>query len=124
MCIASNKPSDEMLKAVPHHMIDIVSVEDEYNVGIFNEQATAIIEDIIDRGKTPIVVGGSGMYMQVLLDGIFEGPGEDAALRQEFDIIAEKDGIEALHQRLIPSLRKRFIKMINVVLYVGWKFLS
>lgn len=123
--IASNKPSVEMLQSMKHYFIDIVSVEDEYNVGLYHDQSMAVIEDILARGKTPIITGGSGLYMQVLLDGIFKGQGANSVLRQELDVLAEEKGVDYLHQRLNlcdpvaaqkihPNDKRRLIRALEV----------
>ena len=71
--IASDKPSAQVRALVPHHLVDIISVTEDFNVARYRQLAVAAIEDIQARGKIPLIVGGSGMYMSVLLDGIFEG---------------------------------------------------
>lgn len=95
--IASNKPTEQEMKEVVHHLIDIVSVEDEFDVARFNDLANDAIKDVHSRGLIPIVVGGSGLYMQILLDGIFEGAPENSDLRHELISIADQQGNEYLH---------------------------
>ncbi len=80
--ILSGKASEDILKKVRHHMVNIVSVEQPFDVFIFFKEAQKVIQEIIARGKIPLVVGGSGLYMSILLDGIFE---EEAA-RDSFAI--------------------------------------
>lgn len=103
LSVVSAKSSDEDLAAVKHHVIDVVSVEDEFDVVKFRSLAIEAIEDIQSRGKTPIVVGGSGLYVQVLLDGIFEGTPKDEALRQELLDVANEKGNEYLHNQLMEK---------------------
>lgn len=98
--IASNKPSIEMLQEVPHHLIDILSVEQEYNVAQFNQLACHMIDEIHARRRIPLVVGGSGLYTQVLLDGIFEDDSYDEAFRQQLIQVAQVEGGAVLHTRL------------------------
>ena len=98
--IASNKPTEQEMKEVVHHLIDIVSVEDEFDVARFNDLANDAIKDVHSRGLIPIVVGGSGLYMQILLDGIFEGAPENPDLRHELISIADQNGNEHLHDLL------------------------
>ncbi len=98
--IASNKPEQAMMDEVPHHLIGIVSVEEDFDVARFNEMAVSCIHQIHQRGHVPIVVGGSGMYIQVLLDGIFEGAAKDEQLRQFLKKEAEEKGILYLYERL------------------------
>lgn len=98
--IASNKPSPETRRAVPHHMIDIVSITESFDVARFNVLARRAIEGIEQRRRVPIVVGGSGLYMQVLLDGIFEGGQRDEAFRRRMWALAKEKGPEVLHGML------------------------
>ncbi|MCR4336843.1 MAG: tRNA (adenosine(37)-N6)-dimethylallyltransferase MiaA [Candidatus Omnitrophica bacterium] len=98
--VASNKPSPEEFKRIPHHLIDIVSVEEEFDVARYNSLALEAIFQIHSRRKLPLVVGGSGMYMQILLDGIFQGPGKDEELRRDLKSRAQQQGVESLYQEL------------------------
>lgn len=66
--IATAKPSIEEQEGIPHHLIDIVEPEVDYSVGDFYRDAKPVIEDIISRDKTPIVVGGTGLYFRILLE--------------------------------------------------------
>ncbi|MBU0468999.1 MAG: tRNA (adenosine(37)-N6)-dimethylallyltransferase MiaA [Candidatus Omnitrophica bacterium] len=95
--IASNKPSEQEMKDIAHHLVDIVSVEDEFDVSRFNDLAVSAIKDIHNRGLVPIVVGGSGLYMQILLDGIFEGAPKNQELRGDLIAIAKQKGNESLY---------------------------
>jgi len=98
--IASSKPSEEFLSAVPHHLLNIISVEEEFNVSRFNELSLEAIKSIHARNCIPIIVGGSGMYMQILLDGIFEGGEKNEIFRQELRELAEKEGKQVLYDKL------------------------
>ncbi len=98
--IASSKPPPSILKKVPHHLINVVSVEEPFDVAQYNRLANAAIKEIHKKGKVALVVGGSGLYMQVLLDGIFEGGPQDPDLRQKLENEIEKKGIEHLYERL------------------------
>ena len=123
--VATSKPSRAMFGKVPHHLVDIQSVEDEFDVARFNEQALKAILAIMKQGKVPIVTGGSGMYMQVLLDGIFPGGGKDPQVRARLEEEAEDKGNEALYAKLKkidpatalkihPSDRRRMIRALEV----------
>jgi len=98
--IANDKPLQEVLAAVPHHLINIVSVEEVFDVEWFNTEATRVIKDIHNRGHIPVIVGGSGLYMQVLLDGIFQGAPRNEELRKDLERLAKKKGNEFIHQQL------------------------
>lgn len=65
--IGTAKPSIEEQDGIPHHMIDIVDPEFEYSAGLYKQEAKNVIEDILQRGKTPIIVGGTGLYIDILL---------------------------------------------------------
>jgi len=98
--IASNKPSQKERSEVPHHLIDIVSLEENFDVSRFNKLACDKINEIHQKIRIPIVCGGSGLYMQVLLDGIFPGSPKDAYLRQKLGNKAEAEGKQCLHDML------------------------
>lgn len=66
--IGTAKPSLEECEGVPHHMIDIVEPEIDYSAGLFGEEAKKAVDDILSRGKTPIVAGGTGLYFRLLLE--------------------------------------------------------
>ena len=101
--IATNKPSEKEMQGVPHHLIDVVSVIDEFDVAKYNQLALSAIEDIHKRGKNVIVAGGTGMYMQVLLDGIFEGSPKDIELREGLLEQAEKHGSGIIYKMLVEE---------------------
>lgn len=98
--VANNKPVQYMLDSVPHHLVGVLSVEQEYDVAQFNQRALEIIKEVHRRSHTPIIVGGSGMYMQILLDGIFEGGARNEALRKDFEGQAKQRGNEYLYGKL------------------------
>jgi tRNA dimethylallyltransferase len=103
IAIANNKPSRNILQAIPHHLVDILSVQEEFDVARFNELALRAIQDIHGRGRVPVIVGGSGLYMQVLLDGIFEGGVKNEALRQDLKEQARQYGKEILYGKLTAA---------------------
>ena len=98
--IGTAKPSAEELAAVPHHLIDVVEPEEAFSAARFGALADAAIADIHGRGKRVIVVGGTGLYLRVLLHGVMPGPSRDEALRAELEAFADQHGDEALHARL------------------------
>ena len=99
--IASNKPSAKILKRIPHHCLDLVSVCEEFNVQKYHQHALQAIAQIHDRRKVPFVVGGSGLYMEVLLDGIFPDAGKDPGVREELERRVQKEGLQKLHKELV-----------------------
>jgi tRNA dimethylallyltransferase len=98
--IATNKPSLEELSHIPHHLIDVVSVSEEFDVFRYYTLAIEQIKKILKKKRIPLVVGGSGMYMQILLDGIFEGGKKDDALREKLKKEAQKYGRQFLYDKL------------------------
>lgn len=98
--IATNKPSREILDSIPHHLIDVVSVREEFDVMRFNSLASEAIRGIHARGRLPIVVGGSGLYMQILLDGIFENSPQNKDLREALEFQAKTRGNQFLYDQL------------------------
>lgn len=100
MELTSQAPTSRERRAVKHHLIGFLSPSKEYSAVMFSEKAESIIKNIIKRRKIPIVVGGSGLYVKALVDGIFPSKGKDEKLRGKLFCIAQKDGNEALHKRL------------------------
>jgi len=99
--IASDKVPKSIRKRIFHHLIDVVSVSKNYNVSDYRKQAIKAIENIHDKGKLPLVVGGSGLYMKVLLDGIFEDGRSNTRTRKRLYALAEKYGKKYLYRRLL-----------------------
>ena len=100
MDIGTAKPSREVLAEVRHHLIDILDPADTYSAGQFCCDAAAAIEDIQRRGKLPLLVGGTLLYLRALRDGLAPLPKRDEAVRQALDAEAAELGWEALHRRL------------------------
>ena len=115
------KPPKELCSRIPHHMIDIVEPTERFTVADWLEQAEALIESLQASGKTPIIVGGTNLYLKALLEGMFDGPGEDEAFRATLKDI---EGTE-LHsrlseidpdaaQRISVNDRKRLVRALEV----------
>lgn len=98
--IGTAKPSREELAAVPHHLVDVVEPTEDFSAARFGKLADAAIADIEARGRQVVVVGGTGLYLRVLLHGVMPGPSRDEALRQELEAFADREGDAALHARL------------------------
>jgi tRNA dimethylallyltransferase len=82
MDIGTAKPGERIRREIPHHMIDIVNPDEEYTCRLFEIEARRVIRRILEQGRLPIVVGGSGLYVRALTHGIFGGPERDDELRQ------------------------------------------
>ena len=102
MDIGTAKPTREELAAAPHHMIDVVEPDQLFTVSMYREMACRAIDGILKRGKTPLLVGGTGLYLNAISYEMSLGEnGADSAFRDELQKIAqEKDGPEKLHARL------------------------
>ena len=100
MNIGSAKPSLQELEMAPHKLIDILDPSESYSAADFRRDALLAIEDIISRGKTPLLVGGTMMYFKALLEGLSPLPGADESIRQQILLQAEAQGWETLHQEL------------------------
>jgi len=130
IAIASDKPSAKATSIVLHHLVDIISVTEDFNVARYQKLAVAAIADIQSRGKTPLIVGGSGMYMSVLLDGIFEGIVASDHIREELSCELSEKGAGFLHERLKtldplaatkihPNDPQRLIRALEVAISTG-----
>jgi tRNA dimethylallyltransferase len=98
--IGTAKPSSEEQREVPHHCIDICSPDQYFSAGEFAKLARSIIVKIQSRNHLPVVVGGSGLYIQALVDGIFEGNYRDPVKRKQLRDRAHQEGWPALYDEL------------------------
>lgn len=101
MDIGSAKITREEMAGVPHHLIDVLEPTEAFNVVIFQKLAKEAMAGIYERGHIPILVGGTGFYIQaVLYDIDFTENDEDTSLRRKLEAFAEREGAEALYERL------------------------
>ncbi len=130
MNIGTAKPSPDEQAQVPHHLIDIVNPDQEFSVTDFVAKSWTAIHDIIGRGKTPLFVGGTGLYLRSMLRGVFDGPEADWDLRRELDQSLQRRGTQWLHaelrkvdevtaNRLHPNDTRRVIRAIEVYRVTG-----
>ena len=124
--IGSAKPSADARRRVPHHLYDIVEADREFNAADYARMARPLCEEIIARGRTPILVGGTFFYLRALLAGLPEMPGRDEDLRARIRRIAQrKRGAERLHRwlskvdpqsgrRIAPADRHRVERALEV----------
>lgn len=99
LTIGTAKPTKEELAAVPHHLIDMLSISEDYTAGKFENDAVRVIDQIHGSGKIPIMVGGSGLYIKAVLEGLDSLP-SNPNLRSEIESFYEREGLEALQGRL------------------------
>jgi tRNA dimethylallyltransferase len=100
MDLGTAKPSAEDRRRVPHHLIDVRDPDESLDVAEFAQLAHAAIEDIAARGRNPLIVGGSGLYLRVIRGGIFSGPAASAEIRDRLAKVAVQSGAAHLHQKL------------------------
>ncbi|MBJ6765572.1 tRNA (adenosine(37)-N6)-dimethylallyltransferase MiaA [Myxococcaceae bacterium JPH2] len=98
--IGTAKPSAEELAAVPHHLVSVVEPLEPFSAAEYQRRADAAISDITARGRPVFVVGGTGLYLRILLHGVVDAPGALPALRSELEALAVAEGREAVHRRL------------------------
>lgn len=99
--IATAKPSKDELAAVPHHLIDEISSDTDFSVADYVGLASSAIADIISRGKLPVICGGTGLYINSLIDNLsFDKTSADIKLRERYLAFAESNGNHALWEKL------------------------
>jgi len=128
--IGTAKPSLAQRHAVPHHLIDVRNPDEPLNAAVFARLAWGCVHAIEARGKQPLVVGGSGLYIRALTDGLFTGPGADPHLRAALEVAAHHLGLQAMHDRLAavdraaadrihPHDRVRIIRALEIYTVTG-----
>ena len=100
MDIGTAKASIVERALVPHHLIDVVNPDEAYDAARFVEDATRLIDEIINRGKLPLLTGGTGLYLKSLLDGIFPEAPSDKNVRNKLKERLKEDGADVLHKEL------------------------
>ncbi len=117
------KPTLEERQGIPHHMIDIVSPDCDYSGGVYAKQAKKCIYDILERGKTPIIVGGTGLYIRLLLENyIMPDVQPDRALREELRTFSINELYSKLQdmdmegaQSIDPNDKNKIIRAIEII---------
>jgi len=100
MDVGTGKPTAADRAAVPHHLLDVVTPAEPFHAARWAELARAAIDGIAARGRTAVIVGGTGLYLRALVGGLFEAPPPDAAIRARHREEAAREGVERLHARL------------------------
>ena len=98
--IGTAKPTPEEMQGIPHHMIDIIEPDEDFSVGRYVEMATPIVEDILARGKTAIIAGGTGLYVDNLIKGGEFAPTPATGCREKLEERLQHEGLEALIEEL------------------------
>lgn len=128
--IGTAKPTPDERSRVPHHLLDILEPEEPFSAGAFARHARTAIDDIEARGRVPVVVGGSGLYLRALIEGLAPLPPVDRTVREALDRRIEEEGLAALYrelctrdpetaERLAPGDRQRISRALEIVLGTG-----
>ena len=101
MNIGTAKPTINEMQNIPHYLIDFVEIGENFSVVQYKEMATKCIEDILSRGKVPIFVGGTGLYINSITEEIkYDEAAENKEIREKLEKIAETEGNERLYEKL------------------------
>ena len=130
MDIGTAKPTEEEMQGVPHHMIDVAEPDEDFSVSRYCCLASPIVDDIVARGKTAIIAGGTGLYMDSLIQGNAFAPFPSTGVREKLEAQADSEGMEFMLNwlrsvdpesaaRLHLSDRKRIIRALEVYLETG-----
>lgn len=130
MDIGTAKPTASEQMRVRHHLIDVVRPDEEFHAARYVELAEAAIDDIVSRGKRVFLVGGTGLYIKALTEGLLDAPGADTELRQALHARAEREGSAVLHaelaqvdpasaERLHPNDLIRIVRALEVYAQSG-----
>jgi len=130
MDIGTAKPNRKELERVCHHFIDLLTPDQNFNAGEFQKLGRRVIEQIFQRGNVPVVAGGSGLYLRALIDGFFEGPPADSAVREFLSRRLEQESPAALLKELravdpeaaakmLPGNTRRIIRALEVYALTG-----
>ena len=130
MNIGTAKPTLEEMQGIPHHMLSVAEPWEDFSVSRYCEMATPIVDDVLSRGKTAIIAGGTGLYMDALIRGNAFAPYPSTGCRERLEEQVARDGIESVleqlrqvdpesAQRLHPSDQKRIIRAMEVYLETG-----
>ena len=130
MDIGTAKPTKDEMQGIPHHMIDVAEPDEDFSVSRYCEMAAPIVDDILARGKTAIIAGGTGLYMDSLIRGNDFAPFPATGVRERLEGQADAEGLQAMLQwlqsvdpasaaRLHLSDRKRILRALEVYLETG-----
>lgn len=126
MNIGTAKIKEDEMQGIKHYMLDFVSPNERYSVSDYKKQAEETIEDILSRGKNPIIVGGTGLYIESLIYGIeFHDEEFDEEYRKSLRDIAKEQGLDVLYERALeidrkaaekisPNDEKRIIRILEI----------
>lgn len=130
MDIGTAKPTKEEMQGIAHHMIDVAEPTEDYSVSRYCAEASAIIDSLLSQGKTVIIAGGTGLYMDSLIRGNAFAPCPSTGRREELEAQTDRDGMEAMLEwlrtidpetagRLHLADRKRILRALEIYLETG-----
>ncbi len=125
MDIGTAKPTPDELKSLPHHCIDIKYPDEYFSAGEYGRLAPAIVHRLLRNHRFPLVVGGSGLYIRSLVDGLFSGDARDAEIKKSLQERADREGLQPLYAELSsvdpagaaaihPNDRQRIVRALEV----------
>jgi tRNA dimethylallyltransferase len=128
--IGTGKPTGVERERVRHHLIDVVNPDEEFNAATFRRLASEAIYQIDDRQRSAIVCGGTGLYLKALTRGLFEGAGQNGAIRRDLETEIAKTGLDSVYRRLVaidptvtstihPNDRSRTVRALEVYHLTG-----
>jgi len=113
MDIGTAKPTSEEIALCPHHLIDFLDPEEVFSAGDFVQEAVKCISDITGRGKNPIIVGGAGLYIKALTEGIFAGDSSDLQIRENLNTEYDSGKAEKLLDYL-RNLDPEYARLVHI----------
>jgi len=130
MDVGTAKPTEAEMAGIPHHMLSVAAPSEDFSVGRYCEMADPILQDILARGKTAIIAGGTGLYMDALIRGNAFPPCPSTGMREKLEAEADSIGMDAMLERLRgidpdaagklhPADRKRIIRALEVYYETG-----
>ncbi|MEV0060336.1 tRNA (adenosine(37)-N6)-dimethylallyltransferase MiaA [Nocardia sp. NPDC050718] len=132
MDVGTAKLPPDQRRGIPHHLLDVLDVTETATVAAYQSAASAVVADITARGRTPVIVGGSMMYVQALLDQ-WDFPATDPAVRARWETLLAEGGVVAVHAALraadpvaaatiLPTDGRRMVRALEVVELTGQPF--
>ena len=129
MDVGTAKLTPEERRGIPHHLLDVLDVTQTASVAAYQSEALAAIDGILARGRTPLLVGGSGLYLQAVVDDI-DFPGTDPAVRARLEADLAERGVDAMRSRLFaldpqaaatisPRDGRRIVRALEVIAVTG-----
>jgi tRNA dimethylallyltransferase len=132
MDVGTAKLTEAERHGVPHHLLDVLDITETASVAAYQRRSREVVEELLAAGRTPVLVGGSGLYVQAVLDDL-RFPGTDAVLRARLELELAECGPAAMHERLVrldsraaaailPSNGRRIVRALEVIELTGRPF--